>query len=338
MDRFEGMRIFAAVAHARSFAHAARALGLSAPAVSRAVVALEAHLGAQLLRRTTRSVTLTDAGARFHADCTRILADVASAEAEATGASTRPQGELTVTAPRMFGRLHVAPLLVEFLARHPSITARAIFADHIVHLLDDGFDVAVRIAHLPDSGLTALRVGHVRRVVVAAPAYVKAYGAPRTPADLEQHTTIGYAAGGTPSPAWEFRAAGRADAAGACSSPRAPAFSPTATRRRSPPPAPATASPAPSPTKSPRTSRRAASASCSRASSRRRFPFSSSTPAARARRPRSAPSSSSRPIVSVAKGPALTASTGRGWWVATPAEPRLDLRARSAAERERAGG
>ena len=209
MDRFEGMRIFAAVAHARSFAHAARALGLSAPAVSRAVVALEAHLGAQLLRRTTRSVTLTDAGTRFHADCTRILADVASAEAEATGASTRPQGELSVTAPRMFGRLHVAPLLVEFLARHPSITARAIFADHIVHLLDDGFDVAVRIAHLPDSGLTALRVGHVRRVVVAAPAYVKAYGAPRTPADLEQHTTIGYAAGGTPSPAWEFRAAGR---------------------------------------------------------------------------------------------------------------------------------
>jgi DNA-binding transcriptional LysR family regulator len=173
--------------------------------VSRAVVALERHLGAQLLRRTTRSVTLTDAGARFHADCTRILVDLATAEAEATGAHARPQGDLTVTAPRMFGRIHIAPLLVEFLRRHPAITVRAFFADHIVHLLDDGFDVALRIARLPDSGLTAVRVGHVRRVVVGAPAYLAAHGVPRTPDDLEQHATIGYAVGGTPSPAWEFR-------------------------------------------------------------------------------------------------------------------------------------
>lgn len=206
MDRFEGMRIFAAVASARSFAQAARTLGLSAPAVSRAVVALEHHLGVPLLRRTTRSVTLTEAGAHFHDDCRRILADVAAAEATATGAHTRPQGDLTVTAPRMFGRLHMAPLLVEFLRRQPSITVRAFFADHIVHLLDDGFDVALRIARLPDSGLRAVRVGHVRRVVVASPAYLAAHGVPRTPTDLEHHATIGYAAGGAPAPAWEFRA------------------------------------------------------------------------------------------------------------------------------------
>ena len=209
MDRFESMRVFAAVASARSFAQAARALGLSAPAVSRAVVALETHLGAQLLRRTTRSVTLTEAGVRYHADCTRILADVGTAEADATGAHARPQGELTVTAPRMFGRMHVAPLLVAFLARHPSITVRAFFADHIVHLLDDGYDVALRIARLPDSGLTAIRVGHVRRVVVATPEYLRAQGVPRTPADLERHATIGYAAGAAPLPAWEFRSGGK---------------------------------------------------------------------------------------------------------------------------------
>jgi len=207
MDRLEGMRIFAAVATARSFAQAARSLGLSAPAVTRAVVALETHLGARLLNRTTRSVTLTEAGARFHADCTRILADVVAAEAGAAGAHTQPQGELTITAPRMFGRLHVAPLLVDFLRDHPRITVRAFFADQIVHLLDDGFDVAVRIARLPDSGLTAVLVGHVRRVVVAAPAYLRAYGVPRTPADLERHATIGYAAGGAPTPAWEFQTA-----------------------------------------------------------------------------------------------------------------------------------
>jgi DNA-binding transcriptional LysR family regulator len=209
VDRFEGMRVFAAVASARSFAQAARMLGLSAPAVSRAVVALEKRLGAQLVRRTTRSVSLTEAGLRFHADCTRILADVAGAETAATGAHTRPQGELTVTAPRMFGRLYVAPLLVDFLARHPSITARAFFADHIVHLLDDGFDVAVRIARLPDSGLIAVRVGHVRRVVVAAPAYLSNHGTPHAPGDVNQHTTIGYAAGGAAAPAWEFRATGK---------------------------------------------------------------------------------------------------------------------------------
>jgi DNA-binding transcriptional LysR family regulator len=206
MDRLEGMRIFAAVADARSFAQAARELGLSPPAVSRAVVALERHLGAQLLRRTTRSVTLTEAGARFHADCRRILGDVASAEASASGSHTAPRGELSVTAPRMFGRLHVTPVLVEFLAAHPGITARAFFADHIVHLLEEGFDVALRIAQLPDSGLTAVRVGHVRRVVVASPRYLEKHGVPKSPGDLADHVAVTYATNSAASAPWTFRA------------------------------------------------------------------------------------------------------------------------------------
>lgn len=211
MDRFEGMRIFAAVADARSFAQAARQLRLSPPAVSRAVVALEEHVGAQLLRRTTRSVTLTEAGLRFHADCKRILADLAAAEAGAGGAHAAPHGELTVTAPRMFGRLHITPLLVDFLEAEPGIQARAFFADHIVHLLDEGYDVALRIAALPDSGLTAVRVGHVRRVVVASPAYLAAHGVPRSPRDLENHTAVGYAMGTGAVHSWDFYAPGRKD-------------------------------------------------------------------------------------------------------------------------------
>ncbi|WP_372525561.1 LysR family transcriptional regulator [Piscinibacter sp.] len=196
MDRLEGMKIFVAVADARGFAPAARQLGLSAPAVSRAIVALEEHVGAQLLRRSTRTVALTEVGERFHADCKRILADLAEAEASASGAYGAPQGQLAITAPQLFGRIHVSPLVLDFLAEHPLVSARTYFADHIVHLLDEGFDVAVRIAHLPDSGLTAVRVGDVRRVIVASPGYLAAHGVPRTPTDLEHHAAIGFAING----------------------------------------------------------------------------------------------------------------------------------------------
>ncbi len=183
MDRLEAMRIFVAVADLQGFAPAARQLGLSAPAVSRAIVALEEHVGAQLLRRTTRSVSLTEVGARFHADCKRILAEITEAELSASGAYSAPQGQLALTAPQMFGRMHVTPVVLDFLAQHPQVSVRTFFADHIVHLLEEGFDVAVRIAHLPDSGMTAIRVGHVRRVMVASPEYLAKRGVPRTTAD-----------------------------------------------------------------------------------------------------------------------------------------------------------
>ena len=204
MDKLEGMRIFVAVADARGFAPAARGLGLSPPAVTRAIAALEARVGAQLLRRSTRSVALTEAGARFHADCKRILAEVDEAEASASGAHSVPQGLLSITAPVMFGRLHVAPVLLDFLAQQPQLKARSYFSDQIVHLLDEGFDVAVRIAHLSDSGLTAVRAGHVRRVVVASPQYLAEHGVPRTPADLAQHRGVGFSQHGSVSAAWVF--------------------------------------------------------------------------------------------------------------------------------------
>lgn len=202
MDRLEAMRIFVAVADARGFAPAARLLGLSAPAVSRAIVALEEHVGAQLLRRTTRSVSLTDVGERYHADCKRILGEIEEAEALASGAHSAPQGELALTAPQMFGRMHVTPVVLEFLSRQPQVRVRTFYADHIVHLFEEGFDVAVRIARLPDSGLTAVRVGHVRRVLIASPEYLAAHGVPRKPSDLERHDAVGFAIGGGAIAPW----------------------------------------------------------------------------------------------------------------------------------------
>lgn len=209
MDRLETMRVFVAVAEARGFAPAARRLGLSPPAVTRAVVDLERHLGAQLLRRTTRSVSLTEAGERFHADCRRLLQELADAEAGAGGAHQALQGQLAVTAPSMFGRLHVAPLLLAFMAEQPRIRVRSHFADHIVHLLDEGFDVAVRIAQLPDSGLSALRVGELRRVLVAAPGYLAEHGVPQTPEQLQQHAAIGFTGGSGVAAPWAFSPPGR---------------------------------------------------------------------------------------------------------------------------------
>jgi DNA-binding transcriptional LysR family regulator len=213
MDRFDAMRIFVAVADLKGFAPAARQLGLSAPAVSRSIVALEQHVGAQLLRRTTRSVALTDIGERFHADCRRILADVAAAESSAGGAHAAPQGQLAVTAPLLFGRMHVTPVVLDFLARQPLVSVRTFFADHIVHLFDEGFDVALRIAHLPDSGLTAVRVGHVRRVIVASPAYLAEHGMPAVPADLARHDGIGVAVNGGVIAPWALYPPGRKDKA-----------------------------------------------------------------------------------------------------------------------------
>lgn len=209
MDKLEGMRIFVTVADAKGFAPAARQLGLSAPAVTRAVAALEARIGTQLLRRSTRQVGLTEAGARFHADCKRILAEVDEAESSASGAHVVPQGLLSVTAPVIFGRVHVAPVLQDFLGLHPQVSARSFYTDQIVHLLDEGMDVAVRIARLPDSGLVAVRVGEVRRVVVASPGYLAEHGVPRTPQDFVHHRGIGFSQHGSVSAPWVFYPPGR---------------------------------------------------------------------------------------------------------------------------------
>ena len=204
MDHLDSLKVFVAVADAQGLAGAARRLGLSAPAVTRALAALEQRLGAQLLQRSTRSVRLTEIGERFLGDCRRILADLNEAEASAGGAHAAPQGELAITASALFGRLHVAPIALDFLALHPQVTIRGVFVDRVVHLMDEGFDLAVRIAHLPDSGLTAVRVGSMRRVIVAAPAYLADRGRPASPAELSAHDAIGFSQTGGVVPPWSF--------------------------------------------------------------------------------------------------------------------------------------
>ena len=192
MDKISGMRVFIAVAEAGGFAPAARQLGLSPPAVTRAIAAREERIGTRLLHRTTRLVKLTEAGARFLVDARRILAEIEEAEAAAAGDHARPRGLLTVTAPVLFGRMHVAPVVLDFLELHPEVSVRLLLLDRVTDLLDEGIDVALRIAHLPDSSLNAVRVGSVRRVACAAPAYLDRRGTPVVPADLAGHDTIGF--------------------------------------------------------------------------------------------------------------------------------------------------
>lgn len=207
MDRLDSMRTFVAVADRGGFAAAARALGLSAPAVTRAVAALEERMNSRLLHRTTRQVRLTEAGARYLTDCRRILVEVDEAEAAATGAHGDPRGTLAVTAPVLFGRRYVAPILLDFLDRYPGVTVRSLYVDRMVDMLDEGFDVALRIARLPDSGLTAIRVGEVRRIVCAAPSLLARHGVPEQPSDLERLPAIDF----TPllqEGEWRFRRGG----------------------------------------------------------------------------------------------------------------------------------
>lgn len=211
MDRLDSMRIFVTVAEAGGFAPAARRLALSPPAVTRAVAAVEERIGARLLHRTTRVVRLTEAGTRFLEDCRRILAEVEEAEAAAAGLHAEPRGPVAVTAPILFGRLHVAPVLFDVAGRYPRLVVRSLFIDRIVHLAEEGYDVAVRIAELPDSGLSAVRVGTVRRIVCASPAYLAARGTPRSPAELAEHEAIPFFQGSTLQD-WTFHHAGRTGA------------------------------------------------------------------------------------------------------------------------------
>jgi len=203
MDRFHLMNVFVAVAEEQGFAGGARRLGLSPPAVTRAVAALEDRLGVKLLTRTTRHVRATDAGARYLESARRILAEADEADEAAAGAHATPRGQLAVTAPVLFGNLFVMPGIVDFLKRHPDVSVSALFLDRVVNLLEEGLDVGVRIGELPDSSMRAIPVGFVRRVVCASPRYVKRHGEPRRPGDLAQHTIIA-ASPVTPTIEWRF--------------------------------------------------------------------------------------------------------------------------------------
>src|ERR1700731_4201212 len=190
MDRLDAMQAFVTVADLQGFAPAARKLKLSPPAVTRLIAALEQRLGARLLQRTTRQVALTDVGARYLERARRILADVEEAERAAEGESARPSGQLVVSAPLGFGRLHVSPVMSAYLKRYPEISGELRLADRMINLVEDGVDLAVRIGHLADSSLVARSVGDMRRIVVASPDYLKQRGEPKTPAEIAAHDTI----------------------------------------------------------------------------------------------------------------------------------------------------
>src|SRR4051794_27035715 len=194
MDRIDAMAAFVAVADLQGFAPAARKLGLSPSNVTRLIAALEDRLGARLLQRTTRSVTLTDVGARYLERARRILSDVDEAEISAQAERTAPSGRLVVSAPIGFGRLHVSPLMSAYLKRYPEVSGELRLSDRMINLVEDGVDLAVRIGHLADSTLVARGVGDMRRIVVASPEYLARRGEPNKPATVASHETIQFGA------------------------------------------------------------------------------------------------------------------------------------------------
>jgi DNA-binding transcriptional LysR family regulator len=203
MDRLESMSMLVAAVDAGSISAAARRLGRPLATVSRRISDLEAHLGTRLLNRSSRRLTLTNAGRSYVAACQRILEDVQEAERAATGEYSAPRGQLTVTAPIVLGRLHVLPVVSEFLAAYPEIDIRMVLADRVVNLFEEQFDLAVRIGDLPDSSLIATRVGAIRRVICASPAYLSARGTPENPNDLSQHDCVTFEGLMAPE-AWTF--------------------------------------------------------------------------------------------------------------------------------------
>ena len=194
MDRIDAMQAFVAVADLRGFAPAARKLGIAPSGVTRLVAALEDRLGARLLQRTTRSVTLTDVGTRYLVRARRILADVEEAEGSTQDERTRPNGRLAVSAPVGFGRLHVSPVMSAYLTRFPEVSGELRLSDRMINLVEEGVDLAVRIGHLPDSSLVARHVGEMRRIVVASDNYLKQHGEPATPEAIASHQTIQFGA------------------------------------------------------------------------------------------------------------------------------------------------
>lgn len=192
MNRLDSMAILVAVVDAGSLSAAARRLDMPLATLSRKVAELETHLATRLLHRTTRQLSLTEPGISYVAACRRILEEIDEAERAATGEYAAPKGELVVTAPVVFGRLHLVPVVAQFLAQYPQIDINLMLTDRVVHLTDEHADVAIRIGDLPDSALMATGVGTVRRVVCASPAYLAAHGVPAKPQDLAGHQCISF--------------------------------------------------------------------------------------------------------------------------------------------------
>lgn len=208
MDTLDAMRTFLAVADRRSFAAAARDLRLSAAAVTRAVAMLEDDLGTSLLHRTTRAVRLTERGALYAERCRALLSDHDDLRAAVRGEDAVPRGKLSVTAPVVFGRLHILPLAEALADRYGALDIRLTFLDRVTHLVEEGFDLAVRIGALSDSAMIAVRLTEVRRVVVASPAYLAEHGLPMTPDDLRNHRIVSFDGVGV-TDEWRFGTDGK---------------------------------------------------------------------------------------------------------------------------------
>lgn len=203
MDKLRAMAVFVRIVDAGSLSAAAEDLQLSGPSVVRSLAALEREVGVRLLNRTTRRSSLTDEGREYYERCRRVLAEVEAADALLSARQAEPRGRLRLTAPLAFGRLHIAPLVREFMARHPLVEVELLLLDRIVDLVEEGVDLAVRIAHLAESSLVAVRVGQTQRVVVASPRYLKTAGALAKPQDLAQHRCVAFT-GLAPDNEWTF--------------------------------------------------------------------------------------------------------------------------------------
>lgn len=207
MDKFKAMQTFVRIADEGSLTRAARALDLSLPAVVRSLATYEAKLGVRLFHRTTRRITLTEDGKQHLANCRQVLAAVDEAEAQLSAGAHEASGHLTITAPVLFGQMHVAPSVTRFLGMHPKMQCTVLLLDRIVNLIDEGLDLGIRIGNLQDSSLVAVPIGHVRRVVVAHPEYLRKHGAPNHPRELQQFNCIRSVTGST----WgDFQEKGRA--------------------------------------------------------------------------------------------------------------------------------
>ena len=206
MDRLEAMSILLTVVETGSLSAAGRKLNVPLATVSRKVSELEAHLGTRLFNRSSRQFTPTDAGLDYIASCRRILDDVEEAERVASGEFRTPKGDLIVTAPIVFGRLHLLPVAIEFLRAYPEIDLKVTFADKMVDLLEEHVDLALRIGALPDSGLIAVKLGTIRHIVCASPAYLAEHGVPRDPAELQTHVCVAFQALSSAG-LWKFKTA-----------------------------------------------------------------------------------------------------------------------------------
>jgi LysR family transcriptional regulator, regulator for bpeEF and oprC len=204
MDRLDTMHLFARIAEAGSFSKASRTLGVGQPTASKQISALEKRLGAQLLQRTSRGLALTDAGQAYYEFSVRLLGEIEAGESSIGRGRASPSGVVRVALSAGFGRMYIVPRLPELFSRYPDLAVELNVSERHVNLIEDGIDVAVRIGFLADSALMARRIGSMEVVTVASPEYLKAFGVPETPADLENHASVSFMVRGAPRP-WEFK-------------------------------------------------------------------------------------------------------------------------------------